>query len=350
MTWEEIWKTITNYFESNVWNIVIFFSGLVIGFIVIFLLMVLVRKLMRKKKVDEVAIRFTVAALRFFLWLILILVLLSILGVPITGLTTAFSAVVLAIGVALKEFLSNIASGLILVGSRKYHTGDFVVIGTNEGFIEDVNFLFTTLRTYDHTQINLPNSMMVNSAVTNLGAYDTRRVAITISVSYESDVNVVRKTMVRVMESCGLVHKDPAPLCHLKTLGESSIDFFVTCYCDTSDYWDTYYYVMDHGFDELKRAGIKFPFKQVVVSQKETVAAMPQAYEALPKRVEKVRKKKVKKVTIDDLEEMNFQALSEAAKAKRKAKKARKEKPKKDTTEEEKPEKPSSPETKPTDK
>ena len=111
MNWNDFWNPIRNYFESNAWNILGFFCTLVIGAILIKIVMMLLRRFFKKREVDRVAARFMIVPVRFILLLVLILILLAMLGVPVTGLTTAFSAAVLAIGMALKEFLSNVAAG-----------------------------------------------------------------------------------------------------------------------------------------------------------------------------------------------------------------------------------------------
>lgn len=321
MTWEDFWNTVTTFFKDNGWNIVSFVLTLIIGIIVIKIAISIIKKLMRRKKIDEMAVRFITNILRFFLWLLLILTLLHIVGIPVTGITTALSAAVLAIGVALKDFLSNVASGIILVGSKKYKTGDYIkVSGDIEGSIVDINFLFTTLKTANSTQITLPNSTMVNSSVTDMSSYPTRRIAITFSVAYESDTKLVKDTLLAVMNSCGLVLKDPAPACRLKTLGESSIDFFCTCYCDNADYWEAYYYIMEHGFDECKRLGISFPFKQITVSQKIEVPSPIEFPEGLPERVEKKRVQKEKPLTLSDLEDMSLKEVTEKIKKSKKKK------------------------------
>ena len=329
LSWDEFWQKVTEFFQSNVWNIVLFFSVLVGGIVVIYLVLFVTRKIMRKNKVDPMVIRFVAAIIRFVLILVLILALLSILGVPITGLTTAVSAAVLAVGMALKDFLANLAGGIILIVSGKYKTGDFVQVNGVEGSVSDINFLFTTLKTYDSTQVTLPNQTMVNSPVTNLGAYPIRRVAITFPVAYESDTQLVKKTLIDVMNSCGLVRKEPAPLCRLKELGESSINFFCTCYCDNEDYWDVYYYVMDYGFEACKKAGISFPFKQIELTQKERVP-MPVAIDELPERVEKSRAEELRKLDVDDIEEMSLAEITAHWQKTREHNKKQKEKAKKE--------------------
>ncbi|MBQ7242822.1 MAG: mechanosensitive ion channel [Bacilli bacterium] len=335
MTWESFWQSVVNYFTANAWNFLIFGATLVAGLILIWVTLVVIKRIMRIRRVDEMAIRFVAAVLRFLLLILLVLILLSIIGVPINGITTTFSAAVLAVGMALKDFLSNVASGIILVGSRKYKTGDYVQVADVEGSIVDINFLFTTLKTPNSTQVTLPNSTMVNSPVTNLGAYPSRRIAITFTVAYESDTQLVTKTLLSVMKSCPLVYDDPEPTCHLKELGESSIDFFCTCFCDNADYWNAYFYIMDHGFEECKRVGIVFPFKQIELTNKAPVEKLPLAYpNGLQYEPKKRRKKSTGKLTVDEMEDLSFLEMvvrfREQAKAERAANKAAAEKRKAD--------------------
>ena len=300
--WSKMWNQITDFFSSNVWNIIRFFSVLAIGIIVIFLIMFLVRRAMTFHKVDRLAIRFVSTILRFTLWLVLILILLRTVGLEITGLTTAISAVVLAIGMALKDNISNVANGLLLVTSKKYKTGDYVIVGGVEGSIEEISLMFTCLRTPDGKQIMMPNSTMVNSQVTNVGAYPKRRINITLPVPYEADVELVKKIVIDSMKSDGRVYLDPAPFCRLKTFSSSSIDFFCNCWVDSGDYWDVYYYLMETIFNELKRNGISIPFNQIEVRQRTDVVTPIVHGDKLQNRVEKKRAKKKAKIGIEEIE------------------------------------------------
>ena len=329
MDWEKIGQQISQFFQDNIWNIIEFFATLVIGLIVIKIIMMVLKRIFKKKGFDAVASRFVLAIIRFFLWLIFILLLLAEIGVPLTGITTSLSAAILAIGMALKEFLSNVASGIILVGSRKYKTGDYIIVGGVEGSIVDVNFLFTTLKTPNSTQITLPNSTMVNSSVTNLGAYPVRRVTFDFGVAYESDTALVVKTVLDVLHSNGKILLDPAPTCRLKTLGESSINYFVTCFCDNADYWDVYYYVMERVYDEFKRVGISIPFKQIEMRERKEPVVYPVQYESLPERVEKERPQGKEGFSIEKWEDASL--VEVLAQKRKKPKKPKKKKPKKKT-------------------
>ncbi len=292
MDWAKIWNDICNYFKTNVWNIVWFFAILIIGIIIIKILLVAVRKILKHTRMEKIAQQFICTILKFLLWLVLILLLLSQLGVEITGILTAFSAVILAVGMALQNAIANVANGIIIISSHMFKKGDYIITNGVEGNITDINFMFTTLITTDNRKITIPNSSLINNNVTNLGAYPKRRVDFTFSVAYESDVEKVKKVVKDVMESNGKVYLDPAPFCRLKYLSASSIDFFANCWCDNEDYWDVYYYIIENVYNEFKRKNISVPYNQLEVRDRKDKVVMPIEGKGLPKREEKIRTKK----------------------------------------------------------
>ena len=299
MDWGEIWNTIKNFFTENVWNIVAFFAALIIGLIVIKLLLNLTRKLFSKTRMEKVSQKFLYNIIKFCLYLVLILILLSLLGVSMTGVLAAVSAAVLAIGLALQNNIANLANGIIIVTSKMFKKGDYIVVDGVEGSVEEINFLFTTIMTSDNKKITIPNSTIINSSVINSGANATRRIDLTFSVAYESDVEKVKKIVVDVMKSDGRVLLEPAPFCRLKTLGASSIDFFANCWVDGEDYWDVYYYIMETVYNEFKKNKISIPYNQIEVRNRTDKVVLPYDKEPLQKRVEKVRVEKKHRINLE---------------------------------------------------
>lgn len=289
MDWQAIWNSIVNFFKSNAWNILWFFVILVIGIIVIKIVLRLVRKLFSRTKIEKMAQQFVLTILKFVLYLALVLLLLSQIGVEISGILTACSAVILAVGMALQNSISNVANGIIIISNKMFKKGDYIITGGVEGKVMDINFLFTTLITTDNKKITLPNSNILNGEVTNLGAYPTRRVDFMFSVAYETDVELVKKIVTDVMKSDGRVLLDPAPFCRLKVLGASSIDFAANCWCDNSDYWDVYYYVIENVYNEFKRNNVSIPYNQLEIRERKDNVVMPVTNAPLQERVEKIR-------------------------------------------------------------
>lgn len=299
MDFNAMWEQIKNFFVSNVWSIVGFFSTLVIGFIVINIILSITKRMAKRAKLEPIAQSFLHKVLKFALFLLLVLILLAIVGVQISGLITAFSAIVLAVGMALKDSIANIANGMIIVASKTFKKGDFIEVGGVSGSVQDINFLFTIIRTKDNKRIVLPNSTIVNSPLINYGAYTIRRVDFTFSVAYESDVDLVKKIVIDVMKSNGkVITEDHEPFCKLKVLNASSIDFFANCWVDSDDYWDVYYYVMENVFNEFKRNRISIPYSQLEVRTRQDQVVMPVIGQGLPERVEKIRSKDKKRFNI----------------------------------------------------
>ena len=292
MDWNGMWQSIVDYFTNNVWNIVKFFAVLVIGIVLIKLIVNVLHRVFNRSKMEKIAHNFIVAIIKFALYLVLVLLLLSIIGVQIGGVVTALSAVLLAIGMALESNIANLANGIVIVSTKMFKKGDFITVGDVSGSITEINFLFTTLLTPDNKKVTLPNSMIVNNAVINKGANPKIRIDFDFGVAYETDVELVKKVVTDVMKSNGKVHLDPAPFCRLKTLGESSINFFANCWVDNEDYWEVYYFFMENVYNEFKRNKISIPYKQIEIRERTDVVKMPVIKEHLPKRVEKQRNTK----------------------------------------------------------
>lgn len=292
MSWRKIWNDITSYFEDNFWNIVSFVSVFVIGLAVVKIILSIVRKLLSKTKMEKIAQQFLTTVFKLTLYLIFVLVLLSKIGVQITGILTALSAMLLAVGMALQNNISNAANGIVIVSTNMFKKGDYVITDGVEGNIVDINFLFTTLMTVDNKKITVPNSTIVNSTVINAGANLKRRVDFTFSVAYESDIELVKKIITDVMKSNGNVHLDPEPFCRLKVLNASSLDFFCNCWCDTSDYWSVYYDVTEMVYNEFKRNNISVPFNQLEIRERKDEVVLPVIGNGIPERIEKVREEK----------------------------------------------------------
>ncbi len=339
MDWQGIWNTIKNFFVSNAWDILLFFAVFLLGLILIKIIMKMLDKILSKTRMEKIAQHFLLAIIKFIFYFIWVLALLSIIGINISGIITAFSALVLAIGMALQNLIANLANGIVIVSSHMFKKGDYIIVGGQEGSITEINFLFTTIMTVDNKKITIPNSTIVNSSVVNAGANDRRRVDFTFSVAYETDCEKVKKIVTDVMASDGRVYLDPAPFCKLKTLGASSIDFFANCWCDTEDYWNVYYYVMENVYNEFKRNDISIPYNQLEVRNRTDKVVMPYQKAKLPARVEKVREEhhehglfslgaEHSKLDKKEKKEAAKHEKEEAKKAKEDAKKASKEKPK----------------------
>ena len=300
MDWEQIWNSIVNFFSNNVWNIISFLLVFFFGLLAVKILINILRRIFAKTKMEKIAQNFVMGFIKLSLYLIWVLVLLNMIGIQVTGIITALSALLLSVGMALESNIANVANGIVIISTHLFKKGDYISVNGVEGSVADINFLFVTILTVDNKKITLPNSSIVNNSLVNYGANKTRRVDFTFSVAYESDVEQVKQIILDVMKSDGRVLLEPnAPFCRLKTLNASSLDFFANCWCDAEDYWSVYYYVVENVYNEFKRNNVSVPFNQLEVRSRTDKVVMPVVGDKLPERVEKVRTEKKQKFNLE---------------------------------------------------
>lgn len=292
MNWQLIWHNIVDFMRGNVWNIVTFIVVLVFGVIAVKLMINILRRMLRRTRMEPIAVGFIMAIVKFLLYLVLFLVLLEILGIGITWIVTAFSAAFLAIGLALQNNISNLANGIIIVSGGMFKKGDYIAVDGVEGSVAQINFLYITLITPDNKRITIPNNKILNDIVTNYDSNNTRRVNFEFEVGYDNDVEKVKQTVIECMKSNGLVRLDPEPFCRMKSMGNNNLLFVARCWCDREDYWTVYFDITETVFNEFKRRGINIDYNQVEVRQRTDSPASPVNGTGLPARVEKKRKNK----------------------------------------------------------
>ncbi len=331
MDWGKIWNDIVNFFKNNVWNIVLFFAVFFVGLIVIKLFINILRRILNKTKMEKIAVGFIVGAVKLILYLILVLSLLSIIGIEITGIITAVSALFLSVGLALQNNIANVANGILIVSTKMFKKGDYIKVdGLGvEGSITQINFLYTTLQTPDNKRITVPNSSIVNNAVIDFDSNLTRRVDLYFTVSYDSDVEKVKEIILACINSNGNVLLDPAPFCRLYAMKDSSLEFVARCWCDREDYWSVHFDVMESVFNEFKRNNVSIPFNQLEIRERTDSPNIPVIGSGLPERVEKVRENKHH----IDLENASLSEILTVNKKRYSKKKSKKDKKEKDKSE-----------------
>ena len=286
MTWSDIWNGVVDFFTTSGLTILKVLGLWILGYIVIKIIMLVCRKIFAKTKMEKVTQGFLLSAIKFILYTILLIMLLSQLGVEITGIVTALAAAGLAIGLALQSSLSNVASGIILLMNHPFKEGDYVSLNGTEGKIHSIKILTTSLLTTDNKLVVLPNSTVANNAIINFSNRKTRRVEFEFTVDEQSDPDLVNKIVLEVMKSNGKVFLSPESFCGLKTFNEGSLNFFAYCWCGVDDYTEVYYYVVDQIFNEFKRNSITVPVQQLEVRLTDKDSQLTYRKKPLPERVE----------------------------------------------------------------
>lgn len=262
----KFFEDIGKWFENNWVTILIALAVIIVGLIVVKIILAIVKRQLAKTKIEKTIQSFVMSVLKFTLYLILIFAILSSLGISITGLTVVFTALSLAVSLALQDILKNLVNGFIVITTNILKQGDWVQAGGSEGSVSDVKMLYTILKTADNKKVYIPNSSILSGNIVNFNTLGYRRVDLDFTIAYDSDVDKAKQIVKDVFASCEMVYEDPAPSVVLSNLGESSITLTAKVWCSSADYWDTKWYMIDNVFNEFKRNNISIPFNQLEVA------------------------------------------------------------------------------------
>ncbi len=243
---------------------IIFFVGRVI----INLVVSQVKKMLKKKSVDPILEGFALSIIKFVLMFILIIAIIKTFGVETTSFVAILGAATLAIGFALQGNLSNFASGVMIITFKPFNIGDYVETGGQVGIIEDIGIFMSTLKSLDNKKILVPNSFITGGAITNYTAYSERRVDLKVGVSYDADLNHVKKALQEVIDANEMILADKPTFVRMGEMADSSVNFTVRVWTYTDNYWDVYFDLMENFKMKLDEEKISIPYPHVTVEMK----------------------------------------------------------------------------------
>ncbi|MCI0468391.1 MAG: DUF3772 domain-containing protein [Beijerinckiaceae bacterium] len=156
---------------------------------------------------------------------------LSYLGLNFEKLAIIAGALSVGIGFGLQSVVNNFVSGLILLWERTVRVGDWIAVGTDQGFVRRINVRATEIETFDRAQVIIPNSSLVAGVVTNLVRNDrTGRIVIPLTVAGTADPDKVREVLVAIAKANPLVLVIPAPQVLFTGMSASALNFELRAY------------------------------------------------------------------------------------------------------------------------
>ena len=192
---------------------------------------------------------------------------LNSFGVQTTSIVALLGAAGLAVGLALQGTLSNFAAGIMLIVFRPFKRGDYVSVSGQSGTVKEISIFTTELGTPDNLQIIVPNGQVWGAPITNFSAYGTRRLDVTFGVAYASDLKQVEEVLAQVIAADKRIHQDPAPVIKVSNLNQSSVDFVVRIWCDSSDLWTLRLDLNRQVKDNFDAQKIEIPFPTTTIVQ-----------------------------------------------------------------------------------
>lgn len=181
----------------------------------------------------------------------------------LTAFLAGLGIVGFTIGFALQDVSKNLAAGVLLLIQQPFNIGDAVEVGEHAGVVTDISMRATELRTWDGVRVLIPNGEVFVKATKIFSHAPRRRLTLRVGVAYNSDLDLVSRTVQSALESIpGVVTDDPAPKVVFENFGDSSINLSAYFWIDTeaTGYWDAQDQSIKVVKSAFEKAGVEIPF------------------------------------------------------------------------------------------
>ncbi|HDS15643.1 MAG TPA: mechanosensitive ion channel [Proteobacteria bacterium] len=222
----------------------------------------LMEKVLKKQKIDQTIISFVGNLAYFSILTFVVIAALSKLGLQTTSFIAVLGAAGLAVGLALQGSLANFAAGVLMIVFRPFKGGDYIDGGGVSGLVDEINVFTTILKTPDNKKVIVPNATMMGGNIVNYSAFPTRRVDLTIGVSYGDNLKKVKKVLAELAAADRRVLPQPLPFVAVAALADSSVDLVMRLWTRTEDYWNLYFDMLEAIKLKFDEEGISIPFPQ----------------------------------------------------------------------------------------
>jgi small conductance mechanosensitive channel len=263
---EEIFEKVKNLlveFEF-ISDVIMALIILIVGLFAIKFIIKASRKIMQKSGVDITLQKFLGNLIGWGLKILLIITVISKLGVQTTSFAAILAALGLAIGLALQGSLANFAGGVLIMIFKTFKIGDLIEAQGQLGVVKEIDIFNTKLVGLSNREIIIPNGLLSNETIVNYTSEGTRRVDLTIGVSYDADIKQTKEVLMGVLTSHPKVLNSPEPTVNVSELADSSVNFALRPWCNTDDYWTVYFDVTENVKLALDAAGIEIPYPHQV--------------------------------------------------------------------------------------
>lgn len=241
---------------------------MIIGFLVLKVLFIPIKRMLMKSKLDHTANTFLYSLLRVVLYGIVVITALGTARVDISSLITALGAAALTAGLAFQDTLRNFVSGMIILINKPISAGDLVRVDNYEGFVDSIRIFYTQIHTFDNLVVQIPNSHLTSNCIVNCSAAGTRRVDINVSVSYEDNITKVKSVIYDEISKNPLILTDPEPKVYVNKHLDSGVEILVFMWAKHEDYYPVLFGMEEKiklAFDEN---GITIPYPHVQLAEK----------------------------------------------------------------------------------
>lgn len=256
-------ETALLWLQASMMDIIGAFAVLIIGLLVAGIIQRAVSKaLMRSDRFDQTVARFLSNVVKYALWVVVLVTVLTQFGVETTSILAALSGVALAIGLALQGTLSNVAAGVMIMVQRPFKLGEAIHVGDIMAVVENIGLFTTELKQFDGLFVMIPNSELWNKPIVNFNRHPVRRFDLVIGIGYNDSMEQARSELIDLATADERVLDDPAPVAFVNSLDDSSVGIGLRVWCKTSDYLTLSWDMTEAAKARFDKVGLTIPFPQ----------------------------------------------------------------------------------------
>lgn len=209
--------------------------------------------------------RFLVSVAKAFQYGILIFIAAEKIGISSASIIALLGSAGIAIGLALQGTLTNFAGGVLILVTKPFKVGDYIISQGGEGQVSNIGVVYTTLVSADNRKIVIPNGTLSNEPMTNVTGMGKRRVDISVGISYTADLKKAKEILQRLFEEHPLVLKEEPIQIFVDSLGDSAVLIGGRAWAASENYWECRWNITEAVKLEYDKAGIEIPFNQIDV-------------------------------------------------------------------------------------
>ena len=224
----------------------------------------LVGRALKRTKLDESVHRLIKTILRFLLYFVALLVIASYLGVDVTALVALLSVLTLAVSLSVQNALSNVAGGLLVMGTKPFKKGDYVSVDGMTGVVDEITMVYTRLHTLDNRSVLIPNSKVAAATVENYSSYPKRRLDLTVSASYDADPERVMQALRSAIECCEPLKGEEICVA-IEDFGDSAIAYHLHFWIPSARVISTRFELRTHIWEAFRNSGIEMTYPHLNV-------------------------------------------------------------------------------------
>ncbi|MGN0165738.1 MAG: mechanosensitive ion channel family protein [Lachnospiraceae bacterium] len=260
----EIWEAIS----PVVWNLLLVIVIVFVGKKFISIAVNMVKKATERAGLEHGVTSFLTSLTKIALYIIIIVIVAGILGIPTASFIALISSCGLAVGLALQGSLQNFAGGVLILLMKPFVVGDYIIAKGMEGTVDSIDICYTKLRTIDNKIAIIPNGTLSNSELVNVSREPIRRVDLTVPISYTDNIKAVKSMLLKLAENCQYVLPEKEVNVFVSEFGNDSIIIGFRVWCETEHYWDTKFQLQEQIKEAMDANGFTIPFHQVDVFMK----------------------------------------------------------------------------------